>query len=331
MAAPPAEGPQDEPQVPTEGPSYKLDLGYFTRPDLAPRMVRHRSRRCFELFLFLAHCSLDAGHRAICPGHEALCEVCGVDPDHRHSPSKISHALRRLSDTYGVIDYQPVRSRRPRLCLRPVDPTEAPSQPHQYVYFAEGWSGQKRAVFERVGRRAFAAEYMYWIAAYESALAGAKHGRPYWFYPVERISQTFHVSAPFAGSGLQALVDLGMMRVAYGRRDVAAVSGEFGRANRYYFEGFEGWHRRQAQLEDLKRRYQDVFRPACELAGELHNGTTAKNVEGLCQWIGSVGEGPVREAVGRLAGYRRGNPRRRLEYVASVLSGKPSEQGNREP
>jgi hypothetical protein len=58
---------------------------------------------------------------------------------------------------------------------------------------------------------------MYLIAKYESALASRKHGRSYWFFPLERITETFHVSPQFASSGLRGLVELGMMHVSHGQ------------------------------------------------------------------------------------------------------------------
>jgi hypothetical protein len=301
-------------------PPCKLDLRYFTTVDRCPGMVRHRSRRSFELFLFLAHQFLLGEGEPVAPAHEELCDACGLEPETPHTRSYISHALRRLRETYQVIEYEPVQRRRPRIRLRPIKPGEDPLDPTHYIYFRSGWSGRSRGIFTKLGNRAFAAEYMYLIAEYESALARVKHGRLYWFYPMERLAQTFHISRRFASVGLQALVDLGVMRISYGRRDMTAPGGEFGRANRYYFDGLGILARREEQLQLLKARYGDVFEMACELSAELTNGATVKNVEGLCDLLAVHGEKAVRRGVGHLSKYRRSNPRRRLAYVQAIVT-----------
>jgi hypothetical protein len=176
-----------------------------------------------------------------------------------------------------------------------------------------------RAAFDSLGNKALAAEFMYWVAKYEAAIARVKHERSYWFYPLERISKTFHVSSRFAGAGLQALVDLGVMHVSYGRQDMTAPAGEFGRANRYYFDGFGAIARRKESFQELQDQYDEVFDVAHELSAELTNGRTFKNVQGLCELIVAAGEKTVQEVIGRLSGSQRRNPRRRLAYLRSVI------------
>jgi len=181
--------------------------------------------------------------------------------------------LRSLRNTFGAIDYEPLQRRRPQIRLAPARPNADLLHPHHYVYFAGGWNGRRRAVFDVLGPRAFSAEYMYWIAEYESALARAKHGRFYWFFPLEKISKMYHVSVQFAGTGLRGLVELGIMRVMHGQFGLQAPNNEFGAANRYYFEGLGEIQRRQWQCEDLESEYGEVF--------ALANGQTVKNVQGL--------------------------------------------------
>ena len=175
------------------------------------------ARGAFELFLDLAHRFLESNGEPVLANHKAMCRACGLDPDGPHSPSAVSRLLRSLRNTFGVIDYEPLQRRRPQIRLAPAHPVADILNPRHYIYFAGGWNGRRRAVFDVLGPRAFSAEYMYWIAEYESALARAKHGRSYWFFPLEKISKMYRVSVQFAGTGLRGLVELGIMRVMHGQ------------------------------------------------------------------------------------------------------------------
>jgi hypothetical protein len=206
--------------------------------------------------------------------------------------------------------------------LAPARPGADILNPRHYVYFEGGWSGRRRAAFNVLGPRAFSAEYMYWIAEYESALARVKHGRSYWFFPLEKISAMYHVSAQFAGTGLRALVELGIMRVMHGQYGLRAPNDEFGAANRYYFEGLGEPLRRQRQLEELELEYGCVFEVAKALAVALANGQTGQNVRGLCELITAHGEAKTRRAIGQVASLPTRSLRRRLAYVAAIVLSK---------
>ena len=200
--------------------------------------------------------------------------------------------------------------------------------PRHYVYFGGGWSQHHRETFAALGPRAFSAEYMYWIAEYESALARVKHGRAYWFFPLDKISAMYHVSARFAGMGLGSLVELGIMRVAHGQRGQWAPNHEFGAANRYYFEGLGGIVRRQWQFENLEQQYARQFDLARALAGELTNGQTVKNVQGLCELLAAHGETPVRQAIEQVATLSRRSLKRRLAYVRAIVGKTSGDAGD---
>ncbi len=152
-------------------PQHKLDLGYFTEPGRCPLMVRRGARGAFELFLYLAHRFLESNGEPVSAEHKLICRACGLDPDGPHSRSAVSRLLRSLRNIFGVIDYEPLQRRRPQVRLAPARPGAEILNPRHYVYFQGGWSGQRRATFDTMGPRAFSAEYMYWIAEYESALA----------------------------------------------------------------------------------------------------------------------------------------------------------------
>ena len=282
--------------------------------------MRQRAQSAFELFLFLARRCLKAQGEPISPSHEDLCRACGLDAKHANSRAALSRLLGRLRKTFGIIDYEPVRRRRPQIRLRPIDATADVLNPRHYVYLGEPWDGRDRAVFDALGSRAFAAEYTYILATYEAALARTKHHRAYWFYPLDRFSRTYHISPRFASLGLQALMDLGVMRISYGRRDMVAAEGEYGRANRYYFEGLPAIAERQRHLSVLADQYPSTFELARALSVELTNGPTVRNVEGLCALFSAYGEVKVREVLVRLSHYRKGNPRRQLAYVRAVVS-----------
>jgi hypothetical protein len=286
-------------------------------------MVRQRSRRSLELFWFLAYRFLAGNMEAVVAEHDQLCGACGLDPAHRDSRSAISHILRRLAQTYRVVYYEAVPRKRPRIWLRPPEPPLNPLL-RRYVRFCEPWNGSKRALFETLGSRALAAEFMYIVATYESGLARVKHHRGYWFFPIQKIAKTYHISPRVASSGLQALVELGVMQVVYGRRDKAPAGDEFGRANRYYFTGFKGQQQRERRLFPLRFKYQEFYQFARPLAGKLQNGASVENVEGLCQLIARKGLTPVKKAVLHCAAtYRRGSPRRSLAYLRTLLESSP--------
>ena len=317
------EQPFDEPQ-----PSRKLDLAYFTEPNRCPLMVTHRARRAFELFLYMAHRCMTSWGEPISPTHEELCLACGLDPQKQVSRPTLSRLLRALRDTYGVIDYQPVRKRRPEIRLRPTRHLADPLNPPHYVYLHHGWGTSNRQVFETLGNRAFAAEYMYLISQYEAAVALRKQNRDYWFYPLTAIAATFHVSTQFASIGLQALVDLGVAWVSYGRYESRLAGEEVARANRFYFVGLSGRRRREEELQQVDDDYEADSATARAFAKELINGQTAKNVRGLCQLIATYGKKAVAQAVASLEKSRRNNPRRRLAYIATVLErGRGDESG----
>jgi hypothetical protein len=163
---------------------------------------------------------------------------------------------------------------------------------------------------------------MYWIAEYESALARVKHGRSYWFFPLEKISKMYHASTQFAAMGLRGLVELGIMRVMHGQYGLRAPNDEFGAANRYYFEGLGEPLRRQWQFEGLEREYKEVFEVAKTMAVVLTNGQTVKNVEGLCELITAHGEAKVQRAIEQIASLPTRSLKRRLAYVSAIVSGR---------
>lgn len=300
---------------------HKLDLAYFTEPSRCPLMVRRGARGAFELFLYLAHRFLESNGEPVLANHKAMCHACGIDPDGPHSSSAISRLLRSLRNTFGIIDYEPLQRRRPQIRLAPTRSDADDLNPRHYVYLAGGWNGRRRAVFDVLGPRAFSAEYMYWIAEYESALARVKHGRSYWFFPLEKISKMYSVSVQFAGTGLRGLVELGIMRVMHGQFGLRAPNNEFGAANRYYFEGLGEIQRREWQFEDLESEYGTIFEVAKTLAMALANGQTIKNVQGLCELIAAHGKTKVRRAIEQVASLPARSLKRRLAYVSAILSG----------
>jgi hypothetical protein len=163
---------------------------------------------------------------------------------------------------------------------------------------------------------------MYWIAKYESALARVKHKRAYWFFPLEKISTMFHISTRFAGVGLRGLVKLGVMRVAYGQYGLHAPNNEFAAANRYYFEGMGEIQRREGEFELIEHQYKTVFKVAHALAAELTNGSTIKNVQGLCELIATYGENRVRTAIENIAITPPRSLKRRLAYIKALVLGR---------
>lgn len=300
-------------------PSHKLDLRYFTDARFCPAMVRRRSRRAFELFLFLARRSLDAYGEPISPTHEELCRACRLDPDESHARVTLSRLLRDLRSTFGVIDYEPARRRRPQIRLVPPAPDGYSLHPEQYIYLEGVWNDSTLPYFDRLGSAAFAAEYMSIISAYEAAMARAKQGRAYWFYPLERIAATFHISTGFAGTGLRGLVELGVLRVAYGQFGMTPNADEFGRANRYYYEGLSEIDRRDEGLRRLAAEFEAEFPRALEWSAVLTNGATLKNVGGLCELIRQQGPTAVVTGIERLQRLPRRSLKRRLPYLAADL------------
>ena len=129
----------------------------------------------------------------------------GFEPADPHAQSAISRLMRALRTRFRVIDFQPVKGRRPEVRLLPAKPATDPINPRHYVYFNEDCGADRRTIFSALGGKAFAAEYMYLIAKYESALARTKHDRAYWFYPLEKIAKGYHISSRFAGLGLRGL------------------------------------------------------------------------------------------------------------------------------
>jgi hypothetical protein len=299
--------------------SYKLDLTFFTSPDRCPAMVRQGSRKSFELFIYLAHRFLSELREPISPSHEELCEACGLNPSSPNSRSTLSHLLDKLCRRYAVIDYERVRRRRPKIRLLGLQPN-SPQGPRHYVYLDESWGPTSRRQLVRVGARAFAAEYMYVIAKYESDLARLKHHRPYWFFPLARISATFHISPRFAHTGLQALIGIGVLHVIPGQYRREAQNDEFGRANRYYFRGLAGISLRRWQLRELRAEYPSAFRFALRYAETLTNGRTAKNVRGLCELLSVHDAAEVRAALQTVAALPTRSLKRRLGYVRWLLA-----------
>jgi len=300
-------------------PFFKLDLAYFTLPDRCPAMVRGGSRKSFELFLFLAYRFLAAFREPVSPTHEEMCEACGLDPASRNSRSTLSHLLQKLRDQYRVIGYERVRRRRPQIRLTRADDKTETDEPRHYVYWDESWSATSRRQFEPLGARAFAAQFMYVISKYEADLARVKHRRAYWFFPLDRLSATFHVSPRFAQTGLGALVELGAMHVTPGQFRREAPNDEFGRSNRYYFQGLEGVERRRLQLTELGAEYGHLFLLALPLADALINGRTVKNVRGLCDLLAAFGRQDVQRAIQKVTELPTRSLRRRLPYVSSLL------------
>lgn len=302
--------------------ALKLDLRYFTDARFCPAMVRRQARRAFELFVFLSRRSLEALGEPISPTHNQLCRACGLEPDTGHARVTVSRLLRELRSRYGVIAYEPVRRRRPMIRLVPPSPDTCLLHPEHYIYLGSIWSYAVRERFDVLGADSFAAEYMYPIAAYESALARTKHDRTYWFYPLGKIAKTYHVSPRFAGAGLRALVALGVMSVNYGQFGIQPNQDEFGRANRYYFQGFGQLARRKYALDQLEIEYEAEFPRALECSAALVNGATAKNVGGLCELIRCCGCDKVATIIEGLQGLPRRSLKRRLAYVQAVLGAK---------
>jgi hypothetical protein len=301
-------------------PSYKLDLTFFTLPDRCPAMVRQGSRKSFELFIYLAHRFLSEFREPVSPTHDELCDACGLNPRSPNSRSTLSHLLDKLCSRYAVIEYERIRRRRPRIRLLPPPSETQAAEPRHYVYLDETWDPALRRGLERLGSRAFATQYMYVIAKYESDLARLKHQRPYWFFPLERISAAYHVSPRFAHSGLQALIEIGVLHVIPGQYGREAPNDEFGRANRYYFRGLAGIAQRRWQLRKLRGEYPDSFRPALRYAETLINGRTAKNVRGLCELLSDHDRRDVQAAIQRIGELPRRSLKRRLGYVRWLLS-----------
>lgn len=302
-------------------PPRKLDLGYFTDKGLCPALVHAGNRLAFEIFLMTAGRFLASRGVPVSPTHEEFCQAGGLPVGTRSSRNAISRALRLLREQYPLIEYEPVRHKRPAIRLRPAPGTSDPLNPARYIYYDEGWPEPLRMTFDALGTKALSAEYMYFVAKYEAAMAQSRHNRSYWFFPLARIAEFYHVSAPFAAGGLRALVGLGILRVNYGQFGIRATNDEFGAANRYYFEGLEGVILRQERLAALRQMHPDRFELAVALARELHGGGSAKNVGALCDLISVHSEAKVRAVVLSLQKLPPRSLKRRVGYVRAVLEG----------
>ncbi|WP_339686482.1 helix-turn-helix domain-containing protein [Gimesia maris] len=311
--------PFEEESEPT--PSFKLDLRYFTDGKFCPSMARRRSKRAFELFLAIAFESLNSFGQPVQLTHEQLCDACGVPAETSTARSTISKLLRQLREEYGVIDFQPVRRKRPLIELRILGQDHGAVSVQSYVYHDERWSSFRQRVFAKLGSRAFSAEYMYMIAKYEAALALHKNGRDYWFYPLEKISRDYHVSPQFACAGLRALVQLGIMSVNYGQYGITPKENEFGRANRYYFHGFEATVRREQELKQLRKQFPNEIDQALKLAPVLINGATVKNVSGICDLLAQHGTLSVQQVFDSLKVLPVRSLKRRLPYAEALIRG----------
>ena len=104
----------------------------------------------------------------------------------------MSRLLRMLRETYQVIDFTPVRKRRPSITLRAPGPGDLLA-PQRYVYFT-GFGPRATKSVPRPGEPVFAAEYLWLISQYEASLAEQKHQRAYWYYPLEKIAASYHIS-----------------------------------------------------------------------------------------------------------------------------------------
>lgn len=302
-------------------PSFKLDLRYFTDETFCPSMARRRSKRAFELFLAIAFESLNSFGQPVQLTHEQLCDACGVPIEASTARSTISKLLRQLREEYGVIDFQPVRRKRPLMELKILGKNHGATPIKSYVYHNEPWTSHRQRAFAKLGSRAFSAEYMYLIAKYEAALASNKNGRDYWFYPLEKISRDYHVSSQFACAGLRALVQLGIMSVNYGQFGIIPNKNEFGRANRYYFHGFAAAGRREQELNQLRQKFPDEIDQAMKLAPVLINGATVKNVSGICELLTQYGTQSVQQVFDSLKVLPVRSLKRRLPYAESLIRG----------
>jgi hypothetical protein len=157
------------------------------------------------------------------------------------------------------------------------------------------------------------------ISQYEASLADRKYERAYWYYPLEKIAASYHISVQFAGTGLRALVDTGLIAVSYGQQYLQARDNEFGKANRYYHRELSQALRREEILWPVEFEYPTEFEAAKQMAAALINGMTVKNVSGLCRLLARYGEPKVAAIIAQIAGYQRRNLRRRLAYVEGSL------------
>ena len=301
--------------------SFKLDLRYFTDEKFCPSMARRRSKRAFELFLAISYESLNSFGQPVQLSHQKLCEACGVPADASTARSTISKLLRQLREEYGVIDFQPVRRKRPLMELKILGQRHGAIPIQSYVYHDEPWTSFRQRAFAKLGSRAFSAEYMYLIAKCEAALAYHKNKREYWFYPLEKISRDYHVSPQFACAGLRALVQLGIMSVNYGQYGITPNENEFGRANRYYFHGFAATVRRERELNQLRQQFPDEINQALKLAPVLINGATVKNVSGICDLLTQYGARSVQQVFDSLKVLPVRSLKRRLPYAEAILRG----------
>jgi hypothetical protein len=310
----PGQGPEDVGAVPP-----RLDLRYFTMSHYCPRMVHDGARRAFELFLFLAYRFLRGRGEPVIASHEQLCAACGLDPAASYARPTLSRNLRALRVKYRVLDFQPVKRKRPAICLLPPVPWSDLLKPQHYINFRGGWGAEERNRFDRLDSRAFAAEYMFFVARYESDLAATKRRRAYWFYPLERIRETYHISEDFAKKGLSALIDAGVLHVVYGQYRRTAPADEFGAANRYYFQDLQALAARQTRYAELQSLHGPLFDRAKELAEHLTNRGTIINIAGLCELIGRYGEQTVDKAIQEVDHLPTRSLKRRLAYIRGIL------------
>ena len=131
---------------------------------------------------------------------------------------------------------------------------------------------------------------MYLIGKYESALAQVKHARSYWFFPLEKIATLYHISPRFSGTGLRGLVELGALQVVPGQFSITAPGDQFGKANRYYFQGLEEVADRKRRMEEVRDDHPRQFAVAEVLSRKLINGATTKNVAGLWERLITSGD-----------------------------------------
>ena len=160
---------------------------------------------------------------------------------------------------------------------------------------------------------------MWVISRYEASWAKRRHERDYWFRPLEKLAERYRISPQFAGRGLRALVETGLLAVSYGQRFLQPPNDEFGTANRYYHQKLDHALRREELLWPLQDEYPAEFAAAQRMAAALTNGRTVKNVGGLCRLLARYGEPAVAAAIGQIERYRRRNLRRRLGYVEGIL------------
>lgn len=295
------------------GPSTPVSREFMENPALAPRMVKSRDERAFDIYLYLLKVFNGNSGAKLTIAYETLAKYLGIYEGWTNTAYRrqITKALRKLEERYKLIKFETGYGREAAVTLVKAphnDGEDCFELPDDYFNF--GWN--------RI--LSFRAKFCYLINLAYTAISDT---RPFWSKSEARITGQFGgISQDIIKTGMGELRRKRLIEVKYDTLTGKPYNKRLPKM--YKILRLYDPEELESQLKGIEKEYgKAAYAKARKYAGIVFEENNPEVITDIILKTKEYGEEKVGKAFGIISWKDTNNPKKTYSYVAGIIERLP--------